>query len=113
MALSQDYADGSPIRGRPARHSAAEVVRRLLQQEWPANTLIDVNFPGVPTDGVAGFAVTRQGKRGIADNLTEARTRAARPITGWARFAGLATPTRHRHRRADREQGLDRRSTWT
>ena len=82
VALSQDYPDGSPIPWETGKAFGAEVVRRLLQQEWPANTLINVNFPGVPPERVAGFAVTRQGKRGIADNLIESTTRAAGPITG-------------------------------
>src|SRR3954468_20717128 len=62
VALSQDYPDGSPIPWETGRAFGAEVVRRLLKQEWPANMLINVNFPGVLPDRVAGFAVTRQGK---------------------------------------------------
>src|SRR4029077_20938838 len=50
MALSQDYPDGSPIPWDTGKAFGAEVVRRLLKQEWPANTLINVNFPGVPPD---------------------------------------------------------------
>src|SRR3954451_11958938 len=73
VALSQEYSDGSPIPWDTGRALGAEVIRRLLTQPWPANTLINVNFPGVPPDRVAGFAVTSQGKRAIADNLTESR----------------------------------------
>ena len=108
VALSQDYPDGSPIPWDTGKALGAEVIRRLLRQPWSANTLINVNFPGVPPDRVAGFAVTSQGKRDIAENLTEG-TGPARP----ALLLDRADPrdrrrrTRHRHRRADREQGLD------
>ena len=94
VALSQDYPDGSPIPWDTGKAFGAEVVRRLLKQEWPANTLINVNFPGVPPDRVAGFAVTSQGKRDIADNLTESRDPRGRPYywIGPIRETGDAEP---------------------
>jgi 5'-nucleotidase len=94
VALSQEYPDGSPIPWDTGRALGAEVIRRLLAQQWPANTLINVNFPGVPPDRVAGFAVTSQGKRDIADNLTEARDPRGRPYywIGPMRETGGAKP---------------------
>jgi 5'-nucleotidase len=94
VALSQEYPDGSPIPWDTGRALGGEVIRRLLTQPWPANTLINVNFPSVPPDRVAGFAVTSQGKRDIADNLTEARDPRGRPYywIGPMREAGGAEP---------------------
>jgi 5'-nucleotidase len=94
VALSQDYPDGSPIPWDTGRAFGAEVVRRLLMQPWSANTLINVNFPGVPPDQVAGFAVTSQGKRDIAENLTEGRDPRGRPYywIGPMREIGDAEP---------------------
>jgi 5'-nucleotidase len=94
VALSQEYPDGSPIPWDTGKALGAEVIRRLLAQPWPANTLINVNFPGVPPDRVAGFAVTSQGKRDIADNLTEARDPRGRPYywIGPTRETGGAEP---------------------
>jgi 5'-nucleotidase len=94
VALSQEYPDGSPIPWDTGRALGAQVIRRLLAQQWPANTLINVNFPGVPPDRVAGFAVTSQGKRDIADNLTEARDPRGRPYywIGPMRETGGAEP---------------------
>ncbi|MGE0257902.1 MAG: 5'/3'-nucleotidase SurE [Alphaproteobacteria bacterium] len=79
IALSQEYPDGSPIPWDTSKTLGAKVIRRLLKQSWPANLLVNVNFPGVPADRVAGFAVTRQGKRDIAENLTEGSDPRGRP----------------------------------
>ncbi|MGD9616306.1 MAG: 5'/3'-nucleotidase SurE [Alphaproteobacteria bacterium] len=79
VALSQEYPDGSPIPWETGQAFGAEVIRRLLEQSWPANLLVNVNFPGVPPDRVAGFAVTSQGKRDIAENLTEGNDPRGRP----------------------------------
>ena len=94
VALSQDYPDGEPIPWETGQTFGAEVLHRLLAQPWTANTLINVNFPGVPPDRVAGFAVTSQGKRDIAENLTEGRDPRGRPYywIGPMREIGEAEP---------------------
>ena len=72
MALSQDYRDGDAVSWAAASSCGPEVVRRLLRLSWPDHTLFNINFPAVPPDADAhGFAVTSQGQRAIADNLTE------------------------------------------
>jgi len=71
MALSQDYRDGEPIPWEAGEAFAPEMIRRLLRLPWPEHTMFNVNFPAAPPDQVKGFAVTKQGKRAIADNLTE------------------------------------------
>jgi 5'-nucleotidase len=63
VALSQDYPDGSPVPWETGKAFGAEVVRRLLKQEWPANTLINVNFPDSAPEDVKGIAVASQGVR--------------------------------------------------
>jgi 5'-nucleotidase len=73
IALSQEYRDRSAISWASAEACAPEVIRRLAQRAWPADTLYNVNFPAVPAEGVRGFAVTHQGKRELGDNLTELR----------------------------------------
>jgi 5'-nucleotidase len=71
MALSQDYRDGEPVPWASAEAFGPEVIRRLLRLAWPDHTLFNINFPGVAPGEARGFAVTNQGKRAIADNLTE------------------------------------------
>lgn len=39
------------------------VIKALLDKGWPAGTLLNINFPAVAPDAVAGVAITRQGIR--------------------------------------------------
>jgi 5'-nucleotidase len=71
IALSQNYADGSPIPWETAARFAPDAIRRLTAMPWPEHTLYNINFPAVAPGEVRGMAATSQGKRGIADNLTE------------------------------------------
>jgi 5'-nucleotidase len=79
IALSQDYRDGEEPPWRTGEAYAPEVIRRLLHLPWPEHTLFNINFPGVAPGEVSGFAVTHQGKRAIADNLTEGVDPRGRP----------------------------------
>ena len=93
MALSQDYR-GRDIPWQTGKALAPEVIRRLLRLPWPDSTLFNINFPGVPPAEAAGFAVTSQGQRAIADNLTEGVDPRGRPYywIGPVREAGVAEP---------------------
>ncbi len=94
MALSQDYRDGEAVPWGTGEALGPEVIRRLLAQPWPDTTLFNINFPAVPPAQVAGFAVTSQGKREIADNLTEGVDPRGRPYywIGPVREDGGAAP---------------------
>jgi 5'-nucleotidase len=94
MALSQDFRDGDPVPWANAEKFGPEVVHRLLKLTWPQTTLFNINFPPVLPDKVSGFAVTTQGKRAIADNLTEGVDPRGRPYywIGPVREAGGAEP---------------------
>lgn len=73
IALSQEYRDRDAIPWGVSEAFAEETIRRVVTaaEPWPADTFININFPaGSPSD-VRGFAVTRQGKRVLGDNLTE------------------------------------------
>lgn len=71
VALSQHYDRNHGIKWEAAGRHAAEVLRRLTAAPWPRNTLVNVNFPDVEPDRVTGIEVTRQGRRKLADNLSE------------------------------------------
>ena len=71
IALSQHIAGEGPIKWETGRRWAPEVIRRLAAQDWPANVLINVNFPDLPADGVLGIAAASQGKRKLGDELVE------------------------------------------
>lgn len=65
LALSQAYGyeRGDAPRWETAIAHAPKLIRRLLDEEWPASVLMNVNFPDCAPDAIAGLTVTRQGKR--------------------------------------------------
>jgi 5'-nucleotidase len=71
IAFSQHYNDRSAVRWTTAEAHAGTLVRRLVALPWPRNTLINVNFPDVPPDAVAGIEATRQGRRKIGEGIVE------------------------------------------
>jgi 5'-nucleotidase len=94
IALSQHFTDGELIPWQTAARFAPEVIRRLTELPWPDHTLINVNFPAAAPPDVRGIAVTSQGKRAIADNLTERFDPRGRPYywIGPVREDGFAEP---------------------
>jgi 5'-nucleotidase len=71
IAMSQETAENGPTSWATGAAYAPQVIRRLAEAGWPPNTLINVNFPGLPPDRVTGIAATGQGRRKIATNLDE------------------------------------------
>jgi 5'-nucleotidase len=50
----------------------AKLLRSILRQEMPADTLLSVNLPPVHPDAVRGVRVTSLGRRRFSDSLTRA-----------------------------------------
>jgi 5'-nucleotidase len=71
IALSQVCGDRRNIRWPTAERFAPEVIERLLATPWAPDVLMNVNFPDLDPDGVAGVRVATQGKRKIGDTLLE------------------------------------------
>ncbi len=71
IAFSQRYANGHPVKWATAEHHAAGLIRRLVEIGWPDDVTINVNFPDVVADRVAGVVVCHQGRRKFGDVLTE------------------------------------------
>lgn len=75
IALSQAYGFGG---GRDVDWSSAEVhgprlIERLVAIGWPADVLINVNFPDGGADAVRGAEVTAQGKRDLQTAMLDRR----------------------------------------
>jgi 5'-nucleotidase len=79
IALSQHFVDGDPIPWETAVRFAPQVIAQLTKLPWPEHTLMNVNFPAAAPEVVRGIAATSQGKRAIADNLTERLDPRGRP----------------------------------
>ena len=54
-----------------ASRVAREVALKVLAHGMPADTLLNVNVPDLPWENLAGFRITRQGKRSYSDVVRE------------------------------------------
>ncbi len=79
VALSQHYTDDHPVKWATAEGHAPGLIRRLIDAEWPADVLINVNFPDVAADAVEGVVVSRQGRHRFNNLLTERLDPRGRP----------------------------------
>jgi 5'-nucleotidase len=65
LALSQAYASrsGRPPYWETSQRFAPDIIRRIIAEGVPRDTLINVNFPDCPPDQVKQIAVAAQGRR--------------------------------------------------
>lgn len=70
IALSQQVT-GDDARFAATEAHAADVIRRLVTLRWPRDVFMNVNFPDVPADQVAGVTVVPQGRRKSGYHLHE------------------------------------------
>jgi 5'-nucleotidase len=63
IALSQVFAFGGPVHWATARVFTPPLLKRLLACDWEPGAFVNVNFPDVPPERVAGRRVTSQGRR--------------------------------------------------
>lgn len=71
VAFSQELIEGQPADWTPAETYGPNLLRRILHEGFPTNTLLNVNFPPVPADQVRGIQVTTQGRRKSGDDILE------------------------------------------
>lgn len=55
----------------PAAAFTGRLAATVLHDRLPADTLLNVNVPGLPSEQIKGFALTRQGKRRYGDAIVE------------------------------------------
>jgi len=65
IALSQafGFGQGSDVKWACAEHHGPWLIRKLLETGWPADVLININFPDAAPAEVERVEVTHQGKR--------------------------------------------------
>jgi 5'-nucleotidase len=73
IALSQQIKPLDPPKWHCAETLAPAIIRKVARLGWPANVLININFPDRAPDKVTGVVVSPQGRRKIGDELTENR----------------------------------------
>jgi len=92
LSLVTQYEE-EPHWETPSRH-APDVIRRLVTAPWPANTLMNVNFPDCDPDQVLGVRAVRQGQRKIGNNMVRNIDPRGRPYywIGTAREEDASAP---------------------
>jgi len=71
----------------PEAHGPA-IVRKLLDQGWPSDVIMNVNFPDRDPGDVAGIEVTRQGQRDQLQLYSEERKDLREGTYYWFGFSG-------------------------
>ena len=69
VAFSQELIAGEAADWSPAETYGPNLLRRILHEGFPSNTLINLNFPAVPADRVNGIHLTFQGRRKCGDDI--------------------------------------------
>ncbi|MGJ8525967.1 5'-nucleotidase SurE [Halomonadaceae bacterium LMG 33818] len=67
MALSQAFTDNQAVPWETAQTFAADTIAQLYRQGWPADVVLNVNFPDVSVPHVKPLSVTRQGAGALED----------------------------------------------
>jgi 5'-nucleotidase len=86
IALSQQLTPGAPVKWATSEHHGPKVIARLIGAGWPADVLINVNFPDVLHDRVNGMVLCRQGRRDLSDLVIDARIDARGQPYYWLGF---------------------------
>ncbi len=71
IALSQRHRGSGAVPWETAERHAAALITRLVAAGWPADVVINVNFPDLPAEEVTGVVVGRQGRRKFGDVLSQ------------------------------------------
>ncbi|MBB5047895.1 5'-nucleotidase [Rhodopseudomonas rhenobacensis] len=97
FALSQEFSmdnKGTPLWDTALAHGPA-ILRKIIAQGVPKNTVVNINFPACAPDDVVGVRVTRQGKRNQGFlRVDERRDGRGNPYfwIGFERIAVVDTP---------------------
>jgi 5'-nucleotidase len=76
--LRADQWDGLAYDFRGVARFAARLVPKVLEADFPARVILNVNGPGLPPEDIRGARVTRLGRRVYNDELTLVSTEGAR-----------------------------------
>ena len=63
LSLARGFQGAKSLPWETAEQHGPQLIRDLLDQGWPENVVLSVNFPDTPPDNVKGMQITRQGHR--------------------------------------------------
>jgi 5'-nucleotidase len=79
-AIAVSLASHRPTYFDTAARVARDLVGRLQSDPLPADTILNVNVPDLPWEGINGFEATRLGNRHKAEGVVKAQDPRGRPI---------------------------------
>ena len=95
MSQAMNFRTGEAIPWQTAAEHGSGVITKLLAQKWPANVVINVNFPDCLPQDVTGTEVTFQGVRDEAVNHVDRRDDLRGNAYYWIGYHGkLSKPPR-------------------
>jgi len=103
IALSQSRFDRAKVRWETAETHAPDIIRRLLDEGWPADVVININFPDVGPEDAGPVEVTREGRRDRFSVYSEERVDLRGRAYHWFGFRG---------RKSDPPPGTDLRAVY-
>jgi 5'-nucleotidase len=83
IALSQSGSLGSPLKWETAETHGLKIIKLLLEEGWPEEVLMNINFPDVPPESIKGYEVARQGARPDYKTLLKAEDPRGLPPYYW------------------------------
>jgi len=72
-SVAVSYTGGDGRDTRLWKDALVALLRQLLREEFPPDTLLNVNLPAIPPGQLAGVRVTRLGRRAYVGSLTRAK----------------------------------------
>lgn len=106
IALSLVRRGDHEHRWQTAEAHAGEVVRRLTSFAWPHDVLMNVNFPDVPKEEVAGIRVCRLGRRDVGTDVLDGTDPGGRPYVWVGDFSSDDTSQHDTDLAAVRERSI-------
>jgi 5'-nucleotidase len=73
IALSQAFGHSADVDWSAATTHGPSVIRKLMSIGWPADVLMNINFPDCDAGAVRGVEVTEQGKRDLQTAMLDRR----------------------------------------
>jgi len=73
ISMSQVGQRLERIKWAPAEKHGPALVRKLFDEGWPKDVLVNINFPDVPASAKVGINVCRQGKRDLGSMFIDER----------------------------------------
>lgn len=79
IALSQVSMECYPTDWSVTKAYGSVVLKKIMSQDWPHNTLLNVNFPHVKEGSVKGIRIVRHGRRSEMGGMVECLDPRGRP----------------------------------